>query len=44
MKTLAIIGASYLQRPLAEKAHEMGSRGQKELCARIYAMCFFPFR
>lgn len=26
MKTLAIIGASYLQRPLAEKAREMGLR------------------
>ncbi|MBQ2608211.1 MAG: hypothetical protein II588_03240, partial [Paludibacteraceae bacterium] len=26
MKTLAIIGASYLQRPLVEKAREMGLR------------------
>lgn len=24
MKTLAVIGASYLQRPLVEKAKEMG--------------------
>lgn len=30
MKTLAIIGASYLQRPLVEKAHEMG----------LYTLCF----
>ena len=30
MKTLAIIGASYLQRPLVEKAKEMG----------VYTLCF----
>ena len=30
MKTLAIIGASYLQRPLVEKAKEMG----------LYTLCF----
>ena len=30
MKKLAIIGASYLQRPLVEKAKEMG----------LYTICF----
>ena len=46
MKTLAIIGASYLQRPLVEKAQEMGLRTIcfawaegavcKDLCDRFY--------
>ena len=46
MKTIAIIGASYLQRPLVEKARQMGHRTIcfawaegavcKELCDRFY--------
>lgn len=48
MKTLAIIGASYLQRPLVEKAHEMGLRTIcfswaegavcKDICDRFYPL------
>ena len=47
MKTLAIIGASYLQRPLAEKAREMGLRticfawAEGAICADLVDV-FYP--
>ena len=47
MKTLAVIGASYLQRPVVEKAKEMGVRticfawAEGAVCADI-ADVFYP--